>query len=193
MQERIRHLGPYALLVQAILWNQTHGRAALPVLSALLTLHPNPTSLATAPLATLTALLQPIGLHNIRARRLIALANAWLAAPPCKERRYRRLHYPRRGSGADVARGEVLGVGDEREGWEVAHLPGVGAYAIDSFRIFGRDEMRGVTGVFGEEGGEEWRRVVPGDKELRAYLRWRWAGEGWDWDPLTGRRVRMDG
>jgi len=143
----------------------------------------------------LTKLIKPLGLHNVRAKRLIALGRTWVEAPVCKERRYRRLGYPVRGAGADVKPGEVLGEEDQRVGWEVAHLPGVGAYAIDSFRIFGRDAVRGVVVAAGcsgdgDDDGAEWRKVVPGDKELRLYLRWRWAGEGWDWDPLSGKRVR---
>ncbi|KXJ91965.1 hypothetical protein Micbo1qcDRAFT_162030, partial [Microdochium bolleyi] len=35
----------------------------------------------------------------------------------------------------------------------------------------------------------EWMRVLPEDKELRAYLRWMWMREGWEWDPLTGERT----
>jgi len=34
----------------------------------------------------------------------------------------------------------------------------------------------------------EWTRVLPLDKELRAFLRWRWLKEGFEWDPLSGRR-----
>lgn len=70
--------------------------------------------------------------------------------------------------------------------WEIAHLPGVGAYALDSWRIFCLDRFRSGAAITKEEGiglkedkGDEWRRVVPKDKELRAYLRWRWAKEGW--------------
>jgi len=32
-----------------------------------------------------------------------------------------------------------------------------------------------------EEGDDEWRRVVPMDKELRAYVRWMWSKEGVVW------------
>lgn len=35
----------------------------------------------------------------------------------------------------------------------------------------------------------EWMRVLPEDKELRAYLRWMWMREGWEWDPHTGERT----
>lgn len=34
----------------------------------------------------------------------------------------------------------------------------------------------------------EWMRVLPMDKELRAYLRWMWLKEGFDWDPLSGNK-----
>ncbi|KAF2203263.1 DNA glycosylase, partial [Delitschia confertaspora ATCC 74209] len=187
IQERI-HLSLYALVVQAILWNQTHGLKARPVLFQILTIYPTPLSLSQANIKELTAMLQPIGLQNIRARRLIALAKAWMVAPPCKERRYRKLHYPSRGCGADVKPGEVLGLEDKREGWEVAHLPGMGAYALDSFRIFYRDRLRGVDGDNGNE--SEWKRVVPKDKDLKAYLKWRWAKDGWKWNEVTGERMR---
>lgn len=172
IQERIC-TSLYALVVQAILWNQTRGLMARPILFALLAKYPTPKDLSLASLDDLTAMLQPLGLHNIRAVRLIALANAWLAAPPCKERRYRKLHYPSRGCGADVKPGEVLGVEDERDGWEIAHLPGMGAYALDSYRIFYRDRLRGGEGVEGVE--PEWKRVVADDKDLKAYLKWKWA------------------
>ncbi|KAF2088072.1 DNA glycosylase [Saccharata proteae CBS 121410] len=178
----------YALLIQAILWNQTRGVQARPILFSLLRLCPTPADLASASHSTLAALLQPIGLHNIRATRLIAFARTWVAARPCKENRYRRLHYPRKGDGSDVGPNEVLDADDARAGWEVAHLPGMGPYALDSFRIFGRDELRGLAGVDGVE--EEWRRVVPQDKDLRAYLKWKWRNEGWEWDPQIGSRVR---
>ena len=100
--------------MQVILWNQTRGQQARPVLGQILTLWPTPEDLATADLATLTELLYPIGLFNIRAARLIAFAKAWVAAPPCKERRYRRLDYPRKRDGKDVKKDEVLDENDER-------------------------------------------------------------------------------
>lgn len=33
-----------------------------------------------------------------------------------------------------------------------------------------------------EIGQEEWRSVVPMDKELRVYVRWMWAKEGLRWE-----------
>lgn len=95
-----------------------------------------------------------------------------------------------RGCGLDVKPGEALGEDDEREGWEVAHLPGMGAYALDSYRIFGRDKLRGVEEDAIKKGEEEWRRVLPLDKDLRRYLVSRWREEGWEWDMLTGKKTR---
>jgi methyl-CpG-binding domain protein 4 len=174
IQERIS-CSLYALVVQAILWNQTRGSQARPILFALLAQYPTPKDLSLASLENLTALLQPLGLHNIRALRLIALAKAWLVAPPSKDRRYRKLHYPSRGCGRNVKPAEVLGVEDEREGWEIAHLPGMGAYALDSYRIFYRDKLRGLEA--GDEVEPEWRRVKADDKDLKAYLQWKWSLE----------------
>lgn len=83
---------------------------------------------------------------------------------------------------------------DDRVGaWEIAHLAGVGPYAIDSWRIFCRDKLRGLADGYNGEGAgadfePEWKRVLPMDKELRAYLRWKWLQEGWDWNPTTGKR-----
>jgi hypothetical protein len=75
---------------------------------------------------------------------------------------------------------------DERDGWEIAHLPGMGPYALDSYRIFYRDRLREIN-----TGEPEWKRVVPLDKDLKPYLKWRWAQDGWDWNELSGKRRRL--
>jgi methyl-CpG-binding domain protein 4 len=41
----------------------------------------------------------------------------------------------------------------------------MGIYALDSWRMFCAGE-------------DEWRNVQPTDKELQAWMRWRWAREG---------------
>jgi hypothetical protein len=41
----------------------------------------------------------------------------------------------------------------------------MGAYALDSWRMFCVSE-------------DEWQNVEPADKELSAWMRWRWAKEG---------------
>jgi hypothetical protein len=37
---------------------------------------------------------------------------------------------------------------------------------------------------------EEWKRVLPKDKELRPFIGWMWLKEGWIWDPETGYKER---
>lgn len=49
------------------------------------------------------------------------------------------------------------------------------------------DELQDVD-VRDTELGKEWTRVLPLDKELRAYLRWRWLRLGFEWDCVTGKR-----
>lgn len=61
----------FGMLIVTILLNQTTGRAAIPVFYDVLERWPTPKVLAQADVGELTAMLQPIGLHNIRARRLI--------------------------------------------------------------------------------------------------------------------------
>ncbi|EWZ40718.1 DNA glycosylase [Fusarium oxysporum Fo47] len=185
----------YKLLVAAVLWNRTRGSQAHPVFQKLISQYPTPTHLAEACFSDLADLIRPIGLHNSRAARFIAFAKTWLEKPPNKSRRYRKLHYPLQGDGLDIGKDEVLDEDDVRQGWEVAQLPSLGPYAIDSYRIFHRDMLRGSAddwnGLNAVRGFEpEWKRVVPLDKELRAYLRWMWLKEGWIWNPETGGKIR---
>ncbi|KAI0423670.1 DNA glycosylase [Xylaria sp. FL1042] len=77
--------------------------------------------------------------------------------------------------------------------WEIGHMT-QGPYALDSWRIFCRDVLRGEAEDWNGAGREgefqpEWMRVLPRDKELRACLRWMWMREGWQWDPATGEKV----
>ena len=207
---------------------------------------PTPEKLAAAEIEDVVQVFSTLGLQNQRAKKVVALARAWVEDVPRKGRRWRRLHYPKKGDGADVGREEVLGDEDDeseseseddgkkqekevngdkrniRVAWEVARLPGVGSYAIDSWRIFCRDELRGLpyglpsldeltddcshadkaepatshqpphqpNRILKQELSKEWTRVLPLDKELRAYLRWRWLRVGYTWDPVTGTRER---
>lgn len=188
---------PFQLLVATVFLNRTRGSVAVPLLRTFLARYPTPAAVAAADVAAVEAHLQPLGLQRTRARRLVAMGAAWLKAPPMVGVTTRKLGYPPKDTMPFPVRRpgqEPLGapVGGE---WEVAHIPGVGPYALDSWRIFCRDALRGVTvAVKSDSGGgeeigelqevveeEEWRRVVPKDKELRAYLRWRWAAEGHIW------------
>jgi methyl-CpG-binding domain protein 4 len=191
IQEELAHK-PFQLLVAAIFLNKTRGKYAIPVFREVIKTYPTTQALENADPVTLSEMIRPLGLFNQRAATLVSLAKVWNLHPPTKGRRVMTPKYP----GADSHKGikplEVLGDDDSREGaLEIGHLPGIGAYAFDSWRIFCRDKLREVaTGWNGEETADgfepEWKRVLPNDKELRAYLRWMWLKEGFKWNPVTG-------
>ena len=207
---------PFHLLIAVIFLNKTRGAVAIPVFYNFITRFPDPSSLAVADLSEVVGFFQNLGLQNQRAKKCIGLAKAWMEHPPTKGKRWRRLHYPNLGDGKDIKSSEEpITDEDPRVAWEVGHLPGIGAYGIDSWRIFCRDGLRGLgtaklpelpggdddgssriemerEEMEKEEMRKEWTRVVPSDKELRAYLRWRWLRLGWDWDPKTGERRKAD-
>ena len=201
VQERLCH-DPFRLLIAVIFLNKTRGSVALPVFYQLMDRYPMPADLAAAKKEDVVEIIQHLGLQNQRAKKCINLAKTWLERPPEKGKRYRVLHYPKRDDGKDVRPDEIVSEEDERVAWEIGQLPGIGVYAIDSWRIFCRDELRGLSSTLPkdpltpesqeEELQKEWTRVVAGDKELRAYLRWRWLRNGWDWDPVTGERKKAD-
>ena len=200
VQETLSH-DPFRLLLAVICLNTTRGHVALPVFYELIERYPSPADLAAAGLDDVVDIIQCLGLQNQRAATCINLAKAWLERPPERGKRYRVLHYPKKGDGRDIQTGEIIDEDDERIGWEIGQLPGVGAYAIDSWRIFCRDELRDLPSGLPKEltaeaieadTEKEWARVLPLDKELRAYLRWRWLRNGWEWDPVTGERKRAD-
>ncbi|PYI15617.1 DNA glycosylase [Aspergillus violaceofuscus CBS 115571] len=197
VQEQLAH-DPFRLLIATIFLNRTRGHVALPVLFRVFDTYPSISAFATADATELTELIRCLGFQHQRAKKCIALAQTWLARPPVRGCRYRKLHYPNLNDGRDVRRDECLDDEDERVGWEIAHLPGVGAYSLDSWRIFCRDELRGVGRVMAARSDgiaeelefvPEWKKVLPKDKELRAYLTWMWLKEGYVWDWLTGERT----
>jgi hypothetical protein len=61
---------------------------------------------------------------------------------------------------------------------------GVGPNTNDAWRIFCKDKMYEKAGIFMVEQG--WKEVMPKGEQLQAYLVWRWAKEGFYWDPETG-------
>jgi len=190
IQERIRG-SLFALVLQAILWNQTTAKAARPVLFKLLCTYPTPESLAVAKSEDIYDIIRCLGLQARRTATMIELAKRWVAAPPCPTRRYARKNYPNPDRDMDhrLKDGELLDINDKRPGWEIAHLPGIGPYALDSYRIFYRDTLWGIEEGDGVE--PEWKRVIPEDKELAPYVAWKWRQEGWDYDIKTGTRTRI--
>jgi hypothetical protein len=158
----------------------------------LLCTYPTPELLAVAQHEDVLNIVRGLGLQHKRTANLIEMAQKWVSLPPDPTRRYYRMNYPFPGS--DFCRrrlrtGDLLDPGDDRPGYEIAHLPGIGDYAIDSYRMFYRDTLRGR-----EEGSgftPEWQKVVPKDKELRKWMIWRWGREGFDYDVLTGNVARF--
>ena len=210
IQESLSH-DPFRLLIATIFLNKTRGVVAIPVLKRVFEAFPTVDALADADVSELTDMIRCLGFQNQRARRCVEVARAWREREPCRGRRYAALHYPCKGDGVGIGKGSWVGDEDDEDedegegeedgngrvivGWEIAHLPGLGAYALDSWRIFCRDELRGYnagTGPTDAEFEPEWKRVRPRDKELRAYLTWMWLREGWVWNPETGERVRAN-
>lgn len=203
VQEHLRH-NPFNLLLACIFLNKTRGKVTIPTFYKVIQRYPTPTDLAAAKQEDLVEMIEHLGLQNQRAKNFIKIAQIWTVDPPVKGRRWRKVHYPNRDDGKDVKPEEPIDDEDPRVAWEIGHLPGIGAYALDAWRIFCRDELRGLeheSPAFAfppsEEDTEremqrEWTKVRPEDKELRAYLRWRWARCGWRWDPFTGERSRLE-
>lgn len=195
VQEQLAH-DPFRLLIATIFLNRTRGGVALPVLFKVFEEYPTVEAMANADLPTLVSAIHCLGFQNQRAKKCIDLAQRWLAQPPAKGRRYRKLHYPNKSDGRDVGADEFISDDDPRVAWEVAHLPGVGAYSLDSWRIFCRDELRDLatdwtgTASTSPDYVAEWKSVLPMDKELRAYLTWMWLKEGWVWDRHSGDLTR---
>ncbi|KAF5017110.1 hypothetical protein F66182_11008, partial [Fusarium sp. NRRL 66182] len=165
--------------------NRTRGPVAIPVLFKLFELYPTIEDMASANHEDIVSIIRGLGFQNQRATKFIALAQKWLESPPGRGKRYRKLNYPLKRDGADVAPDEVVrdeadqggdGQRDTRVAWEIAHLPGV------------------VSSTAADEVGyePEWKRVLPQDKELRAYLSWKWLQEGSVWNCENGSRKKAD-
>jgi len=191
IQERLAH-NPFRLLIAVTFLIKTRGKDAIPVFFELMARFPTPEALASADREDIIQIIHHLGLQNQRAATYQTYAQIWVKAPPEKGKRYAVPGYPTKESGRKIKKDEILDDEDEREAWEIGHMT-QGAYALDSWRIFCRDMLRGVAkGWNGEGAGEgfqpEWMRVLPEDKELRAYLRWMWLKEGFEWDPCTGEK-----
>ncbi|KAI0913157.1 DNA glycosylase [Ustulina deusta] len=199
---------PFRLLVAVTFLVRTTGRAAIPVFRALMDRYPTPSALAAAPAPDVIAMIKHLGLGSVRAAAIQRYARLWVAEPPRDGVRHVVRNYhggcsaedPRTGdeAGGEIVRAGGGGGGDETTtttttAWEIGHMT-QGPYALDSWRIFCRDVLRGEAEDWmggGREGEfqPEWMRVLPRDKELRACLRWMWMREGWQWDPATGEKV----
>ena len=192
IQEKLAH-DPFRLLIAVTFLIRTHGKHAIPVFYELMVKYPTPESLVAVDMEDIVPIIRHLGLQNQRANTYQMYAKIWLEDPPMKGKRYVVPGYPAKASGRGVRKDEILSDDDERDAWEIGHMT-QGPYALDSWRIFCRDVLRGEAKGWNGEGSEkegfqpEWMRVVPEDKELRAYLRWMWLKEGFEWDPFTGEK-----
>ncbi|KAI5466065.1 DNA glycosylase [Mariannaea sp. PMI_226] len=208
VQELFAH-DPFWLLIAVTFLVKTKGKVAMPVFYKVKERFPTPTDIANpSNRDEIVDMIRHLGLSSNRVTFMQRYARGFLSDPPKPGVRYRVKNYDSRDidpaaralsiagdSVADEDTGTILTEGspDNLESWEIGHLT-QGKYALDSWRIFCRDELLGRAEDWNGKGREaqfqpEWMRVMPHDKELRAYLRWMWMREGWEWDPDTGERT----
>ncbi|EIW74039.1 DNA glycosylase [Coniophora puteana RWD-64-598 SS2] len=178
---------PWKLLVATVFLNKTWGRNAIPTFRKVLERWPTPKDLMEADTDELVAMIQKLGLQSTRAIRLKELSRAYHEHPPrtgtlqLEHGKFARApaslrerYPPELPSTCDSEADVSLALGGEAWPYPktpISHLPGVGRYGWDSYRIFCTDNVTG-TGS-----SDEWKRVQPSDKELCRYLTWRWAYE----------------
>ncbi|KAG6331268.1 hypothetical protein ID866_7820 [Astraeus odoratus] len=179
---------PWKVLLAARLLNVTTGRMAIPVFWKVVTRWPTPEDLVhvsgmwpclarsvsfdqylfrlLAPFNELVELLRPLGLYSKRAKWLKEISQLYIDDPP----RYLATLPPGELS-SNAAPLETQARRRTRSLYKypytpISHFPGVGPYALDCFRIFCRSSL---------EPCEEWKQVMPTDKELVRYVQWKWA------------------
>lgn len=100
---------PWRVLLACALCNRSRGRRSLPILLDLVRRWPRAEDLAEAEVDGLARVLRPLGVHRVRAERIIAMCVAIV---------HQRVHmFPQRFP-------------------DVRHLPGVGVYAQDAWSLF---------------------------------------------------------
>ncbi|KIE03221.1 methyl-CpG-binding domain-containing protein 4, partial [Metarhizium majus ARSEF 297] len=185
----------------------TSGQAAIPVFYKVKERFPSPTELRDPNNAEeLFSMIRHLGLAANRLAFIQKYAEVFISNPPAPGKQYKVRNYERREFLPSAMSMESLdtngdskclnqGAADDEANamaWEIGHMT-QGKYTLDSWRIFCRDELLGRAQDWNGKGRQpefqpEWMRVLPHDKELRAYLRWMWMREGWEWNPETGER-----
>jgi len=84
IQEKLRD-EPWKMLVAVIFLNKTTAKMAIPLLAQLFERWPTPEVLSEANVEELTKFLYPIGLYNVRAKRLIDFSTQWIRDPPQRD------------------------------------------------------------------------------------------------------------
>lgn len=179
---------PFFVILVTIFLSKTKGTNAIPVFRKFIKAYPTPQTIVEAPVEDIETYFVTLGLPG-RAKQIKNLAATWVQQPPVagvvSKFSYK---YPNPASTLPFPEelfDEPFGVPIGTE-FEIGHLKGFGLYGMDSWRIFCRDALLGKE-------NEEWMHVVPNDKELRSYIRWRWnrVGKYWreefdDWIPDIG-------
>jgi len=172
IQERVSD-DPWKLLVASMLLNKTAGKQAIPVFWGIMDRWPSPEALSHADALDVKLLIQPLGLQETRSKRMIELSKAYIADRPREDVLHPTKAYLVPASGSLAGDLGVI-VKEKYPPTPISHLPGCGPYAFDSYRIFCMP-------------GDEWKSVMPADKELIKYMKWRWAlFEQRRWDPVYG-------
>ncbi|KAF9270354.1 hypothetical protein L218DRAFT_992980 [Marasmius fiardii PR-910] len=179
---------PWKLMVAVTLLNKTTAKVALPVFWDIISRWQTPWALSRANQQQLRDLIYPLGTYTIRSKRLIELSKAYLLDPPTifDARPSRpRISSPSKRARLTLDSPSQLDRKRDREervrypATPISHLPGAGPYALDSYRIF--------CTTYDDPSSEEWKLVIPTDKELVIYLRWKWAiHEHMEWSPESG-------
>ena len=142
IQEKLRD-EPWKMLVAVIFLNKTTAKMAIPLLAQLFQRWPTPQALSEANIEELTKFLYPIGLYNVRAKRLKDFSTQWIKDPPQRD---------------------VLKV---RKGLKeypptaISHLPGVSVMAGDvNVRWVYMRWIHGECFVRGRKSGEKFSRLI---------------------------------
>lgn len=196
IQEVFAH-EPFWLLIAVTFLIRTKGLHAIPVFYKFKERFPTPMAVVDpANTDELVSMIRHLGLSVHRVALMQKYAQGFLHNPPRAGKTYKVKNYDRRDFDPSTkvsTPSEADSEEHDLEAWEIGHLT-KGKYALDSWRIFCRDELLGRATDWNGGGREpefqpEWMRVRPDDKELRAYLRWMWMKEGWEWDPVSGERT----
>ncbi|KZL76024.1 methyl-CpG-binding domain-containing protein 4 [Colletotrichum tofieldiae] len=202
IQEEFAH-EPFWLLVVVTFLVKTAGTLAIPTFYKVKERFPTPAALADPEAATtIMGMIHHLGLSVVRTAAIQRYARVWIEKPPTAGVVYRVKNYDKRdveleslrpSSDEDSLELTAEHAGEADEAWEMGHFT-QGKYALDSWRIFCRDELLGRAEDWNGKSAApnfqpEWMRVRPDDKELRACLRWMWMREGWEWDPVTGEKM----
>ncbi|KAI5886262.1 uncharacterized protein SCHCODRAFT_02517518 [Schizophyllum commune H4-8] len=163
---------PWKVLIATIFLNVTHGTQSIPIVHALLDIWDTPEKMAQASPDEIYPCIRHLGLGHSRSMRIVDLSRAWIARPPSFDDELADAPL------ASISTNLKTDKSTDPKHYPltpISHLPGVGRYALDSFRTF-------CTG-----GSDEWKSVRPTDKELIRFLAWKWAyHEHRRWHPERG-------